>query len=311
VRQKRDSKRTRRPSEPGSQRSPHGAPAREIRHSGAPKEALAGAGQPHRGSGHAEPVIEIKPASRMRTINRWLLVIVPLFVLATVAWRYREHRKLEYPAIVERGLKEGISALDSAAFDKAYQLLSAAKSAVDGLGGDVDGAEEIRRAADEAGIFVKLITQDLGELLAEAGQTDPDTWASRFDSVYKGRSIFVDSIITAVPDGTASSRYELLLRIVPPGEATRRDGQPDLVAEIDLTGFKLFELVGPERGSRVPFGARLASFKYDATGTGASRGWVIRLEPDSGVIITHTKALDSLGWRQESVLPPEGRELAP
>ena len=45
-----------------------------------------------------------------------------------------------------------------------------------------------------------------------------------------------------MPDGTDSSKYELLFRILPPGEATNRDGRPDRVGEIDLTGFQLFEL---------------------------------------------------------------------
>jgi hypothetical protein len=152
-----------------------------------------------------------------------------------------------------------------------------------------------------------LITQDLGELLYEAGRTTPETWESRFDSVHKGRSIIVDSIVTVLPDGSPSSRFELLLRILPPGEATKRDGQPDLIGEIDLTGFNLFELSPPKLGDRVIFGAKLASFRYDS----ATRTWMIRLEPKSGVSITHTKALDAMGWRDELIPAAELRELQP
>ena len=71
----------------------------------------------------------------MRTLNRWLLVIVPFLVIATVAWRYRQQLRQGYPAIVEKGRTEGITALEEGDFDKANQLLSAARSAVDGLGG--------------------------------------------------------------------------------------------------------------------------------------------------------------------------------
>ena len=250
---------------------------------------------------------EIKPARRIPPLHRLLLVIVPFLVVATIAWRYREHLRQQYPEIVKKGLKEGIPALEEGDFDKANQLLSAARSAVNGLGGAVDGADDIRQAADEAAIFVDLITQDLSELLEEAGRTDTGSWADRFDSLYKGRTIFVDSIVTAVPDGTNSSTYELLLRILPPGEATNRGGKPERVGVIDLSGFELFELARPPVGTRMPFGARLASFKYDSE----SSLWIVRLEPKSGVTILHTKALDSIGWRSETIPPPVSREDQP
>ena len=46
------------------------------------------------------------------------------------------------------------------------------------------------------------------------------------------------------------------------------------------------------------FERKLESFKYDPD----SGLWLIRLEPKSGVFITHTKALDTLGW-QNALLP--------
>jgi hypothetical protein len=261
-----------------------------------PKRARAAAHHADPGNGAADVVHEIKPPGRMGRLNRWLLVLVPLLVVGTVAFRYRQQLRQEYPLIAEKGRTDGIPALESGDFDKANQLLSAARSAVDALGGDVQDADEIRQAADEAAIYVKLIPQDLGDLLSEAGRTDPDSWASRFDSLYKGRSILVDTIVTAVPDATSSSAYDLALRIFPPGEAANRDGRPERVAVLDLTGFQLFDLAKPKSGDRVMFGARLESFKYD-TDSGL---WLIRLMPKSGVFITHPKALDSLGWRDDS-----------
>ena len=189
-----------------------------------------------RGNGQAPSwCIEIKPA-------RPDAHAAPLAARARAAAGHRD-RRLAVPAEPaariprdrrKRTEPRAFQALEAGDFDKANQLLSAARSAVDGLGGAVEGADEIRQAADEAAIFVNLITQDLGELLDEAGRTDADSWASRFDSLYKGRSIFVDSIITAVPDGTPSSRYELLLRILPPGEATKRDGRPRPLRRVSI-----------------------------------------------------------------------------
>ena len=102
--------------------------------------------------------------------------------------------------IAEKGRIEGIPALDEGNFDKAYQLLSAAKSAVDALGGAVEGADEIRTAAAEAAIFVDLSPRLLEDMLEEAGRTDPDAWASKFETLYKGRAILIDSIITDEPE---------------------------------------------------------------------------------------------------------------
>ena len=78
---------------------------------------------------------------------------------------------------------------------------------------------------------------------------------------------------------------------------------------IDLTGFQLFELARPRKGDRVTFGARLASFQFDAT----NNLWLVGLEPKSGVFIIHTKALDALWARQseaqaEDEAPAENRQ---
>jgi len=251
-------------------------------------------------------VLEPKPEARKQALHRWLLAVVPLLVIATVALRYRRHSMQEYPLIAEKGRTEGIAALDEGNFDKAFQLLSAAKKAVDELGGKVEGAETIRIAADEAAIFNNLLSQTPEDLLAEAGRTDPLSWATKFDTLYKGRTIFVDTWITAEPDPGGSGGYELLYTILPPGEASnfRAEGgsRPDRIGVIDLTGFQLFELERHHTGDRVTFGAHLASFQYD----GNRNLWVIRLEPKSGVFITHTKALEAIGYQGA----PEGVESA-
>ena len=248
--------------------------------------------------GLGERVHEIKPLSRRRLLNRVLIVLVPLLVLATVAWTYRQNVRQGLPLVAEKGRTEGIAALEAGEFDKANQLLSAAKSAVDGLGGAVQDADKIRQAADEAAIFVNLISEDLGIVLDELGRMRiPSERDSRFETLYKGRSIVIDTIITAVPDGTASSKYELAFRILPPGESSKREGSPDRKGVFDLTGFQLFEQPARKVGDQVIFGAQLQSLEYDAK----SEWWLFRFMPNSGVYITHTKALESLHWGAEPI----------
>ena len=114
----------------------------------------------------------IEPVRMPRKSHRYSLIFsaVALLVMATIGFRYRQQKRQQYPLIAERGRTEGIPALDEGKFDRAYQLLSAAKSAVDSLGGDIEGADEIREAAEEAAIFIDLSSQTLEQMLKEAGR---------------------------------------------------------------------------------------------------------------------------------------------
>jgi hypothetical protein len=57
-----------------------------------------------------------------------------------------------------------------------------------------------------------------------------------------------------------------------------------------LTGFKLFAGQALAVGDPVLFGARLAGVEIRGS------EWVIRLEPDSGVLVTQFKALELADW---------------
>ncbi len=136
-----------------------------------------------------------------RSVPRpWLILAgVVLLMLGTVALRNWRSRRQDFPQLAYVGRTEGIPALDEGKFDKANQLLSAAREAVDSLGGAVEDADKIRHAADEAAMFVNLLSDPLESLLDEASRTSPQAWASRFDTLYKGRSVIIDATITATP----------------------------------------------------------------------------------------------------------------
>ena len=226
-----------------------------------------------------------------------VLILVPLLVVTAFAWRYHRSLRKEYPLIAEKGRLEGIPALDEGDFDQGLPALVGRE-----IGRRVArrcrrGAEEIRTAADEAAIFVDRCPRLLEDMLDEAGRTDKATWESKFDTLYKGRAIVIDSIIKDEPASGANSRYYLLEYVIlPPGGATNftegKDARPDKFGLIDLEGFGLFELAPPRKGEHVTFGAQLATFKFDTTNS----VWWIGLEPKSGVFITHTRALESLGF---------------
>jgi hypothetical protein len=224
-----------------------------------------------------------------------------LLIAATVGFRqWRQHRQ-DLPRIAALGRVDGLEALDQGEFDKAYQLLSRARHAVDALGGAVEGAAEIRQGAAEAEIFVSLVSDRLETILDAAGRADPKEWPSQFSRLYKGRSIIIDAHIVATSETSGQTRYELDYQVLPDGE-----GKPLRVARIDTTGFQLFALAAPKVGDQVTFGARLAAFTYDDQ----AQEWRLLLEPRSGVYLTHPRALEALGWPSFAE-PPAKQEAEP
>jgi hypothetical protein len=264
------------------------APARSVR----PQRGRAGAPV----ADPAPAIIEARPRARRGPRLGLIFFLLTLLIFATIGWRMWRNRRAQYPLIAERGRVEGIPALEGGDFDRAYQLLSAARSAVDALGGAVEDADEIRQAADEAAIYVDLCPESLEDLLAEAGRTNPEAWAAKFDTLYKGRYYLFDSFILSAPQKGGAGAYEIAYVVFPPGEASRfGDGglaRPDRFARVDLAGFELFEQTPPTKAAHVTFGAKLHSVVYD----NEHKQWMVHLEPKGGVFITHYGALRAIGW---------------
>jgi hypothetical protein len=232
--------------------------------------------------------------------NLLIFVSVALLVAGTVAYRVRRARLQGLPLVAERGRAEGLSALDEGRFDTASQLLSEARRAVDELGDSFEGASAIRQGAREAEVIVRLAPGSLESMLDEAARSaDARAWAETFDRLYKGRTVLIDAEVTAAPDGQGSGRFELDYKILPPGEGEA----PRTIGLIDTAGFKLIEERSPRVGDHVVFGATLASFRYDLD----REVWLVRFEPDSGVPITHYKALQALrpGWPSDADEAPK------
>ena len=214
---------------------------------------------------------------------------VSLVVLALVVRQGRQ-RLEQLPRIAELGRTEGLAKLDAGEFYVAKRLLSDAAAAVDGLGGRVEGAEEIRQGAREAAIFTDLVPESLERIVEEAVtyRTDATPWSDYFRTHYRGRSVIIDAPVTEAPDpAKPGSTYQVDYRLLL-GKGPRPDGR----ARIDLTNFALFIDARTTVGEQKPFGARLASLELDL----GRNEWVIGLEADSGVFITHPRALEAVGW---------------
>lgn len=214
---------------------------------------------------------------------------VAVIVVLTVAYGAWQASRANQPHIAMLGRTQGLAALDEGRFDTAHQLLSRAKRAVEILRGQVEGAEEIKKGAEEAEIFANLASDSLETMLGQAKSSDPAEWERDFSRTYKGTAVILDATIMKVPDSSGGS-YELDYRVVPNTSAS--GNAPPSIGRIDTSGLKLFERLQPRVGEKVLFGARLASFEFDRS----REEWVIRLAPESGVQISHLKALRALGW---------------
>lgn len=254
----------------------------------------------------AAPEIPEAPAFSLqdwvrRRRNPLIFTGVALLVVGTIGLRQWRSQLQDFPRQAEIGRTEGLQALDEGQWDKAHQLLARAKRAVDALGGKVEGAEDIRHGADEAALYANLISETLEDLLKQADPDDTSAWPREFATYYKGRAVVVQAEVTAVPGEGQASEYDLDYRILPNGEGDLGRRRDLRIGRFDLSRFKLIHDLKPKKGTQLAFGARLASFTFDP-----ERGeWLIGLEPDSGVILLHPKALNAALLIADSESPPE------
>ena len=221
--------------------------------------------------------------------NPLLATGLVLVVLGAVAIRRHRQRLEDLPRVAEIGRTEGFRKLDSGDFFAAKKILADASAAVDAMGGRFEGAESIRQAAREAAILTDLVPKSLEELVEEAATyREVAGWSAHFRSMYAGRSVVLETTITAVPDPSKpGSRYEDAYRVL-----AGRGPKPEPRGRLDFAGFALFEQAQPKVDEVKLVGARLAALEFNL----AENTWVFSLEPDSGVFITHAAALEALHW---------------
>jgi hypothetical protein len=229
--------------------------------------------------------------------NPLIFAAVTLVVVATIGVQLRKRWLDELPRVAEIGRTEGLAKLDMGEFTVAKTLLAEAARAVNALGGQVEGADEIRQGAIEAALLADRCSEPLREVLERAETYNPpDAWASYFDAIYKGRSVIIQARVTSIPDpGRPDSRYDLDYRVYFGNAATPRGK-----ARLDLTGFRLIESARPSVGDVLTFGARLASLRVDRIDAVTGER-LIELVPDSGSFITRPRVTELIFPLEEPV----------
>jgi hypothetical protein len=139
----------------------------------------------------------------------------------------------------------------------------------------------------EADLYDRLLPIPLEELLAAAlNEPVQEQWEASFQRNGAGRTVIFDDIVRR----DVHNRPILACYLVETGGARLRVALEDL---------DLFRHLPAEPARRVLFGARLASLRREAD------GWVVRFEPDSGVLLTDPDALNACC---PGLVDPEVRE---
>jgi hypothetical protein len=135
---------------------------------------------------------------------------------------------------------------------------------------------ELGQLHRQAELLAQLLRQPLQEIIQQ-GQTvrRPEEWAEQFKD-YQGRAVLFDDVVRQGADG----KLELAVYEV------RADGE---VARVVLD-LKVLEGLPLEVPRRLVFGARLSSVAREAGGV-----WVVRFDPDSGVLLTDEDAVRASG----------------
>jgi hypothetical protein len=133
--------------------------------------------------------------------------------------------------------------------------------------------DQLRRQSD---LLADLLTQPLQDIVQQGARVrDDNEWEAQFNKHYRGWAVLLDDAVGLDPAGRpALTTYQ----VVVPGQKVR-------VALEDLTLLQALPLDVPQR---LLFGARLARCAREAGGV-----WVVRFEPDSGVLLTDAGAAEA------------------
>jgi hypothetical protein len=131
---------------------------------------------------------------------------------------------------------------------------------------------QLRRQSD---LLAHLLNESLEEILHQGMlHRNDDEWREKFED-YRGRAVLFDDVLRRDPSGKPMlGNYEVRL-----GETEAR------VSLEDLHLVRQLPLDPPRRWL---FGARLASCRREEGGA-----WIIRFEPESGVLLTDEDAVSS------------------
>jgi hypothetical protein len=133
-------------------------------------------------------------------------------------------------------------------------------------------AREVSQLHRQAALLADLLTEPLGGILQSAATQHEEEWEAQFARDYLMRSVVFDADVSR--DGAGQLRLDFHVQA---------GAEP---ARIDVNDLKLLAKLPRDRPPRLLFGARLAHIAREAPGV-----WVVRFDPDSGVLFTDPGAV--------------------
>ncbi|MBL9125621.1 MAG: hypothetical protein JNG90_18425 [Planctomycetaceae bacterium] len=240
-----------------------------------------------------------------------LAAVVLLLVVGTVAWGWYSRRQQRFLLELQDLTTAGQSALDRGEFERAVELLREADRAARGLHATDAQGQLARQLYREAMIWSRLAVSGIDEFFfaraaaaAGAGAGLP----AEFDRELAGRTVVIQAhgVRTAaaapMPPGGAAPAAEV--RPEPKRQPARRPARLPLELDWLIAGERfqvkispkdLADLPGvPENGEHeLLFGAELQSVEPDPARPG---GWLVRLVPQSAVLLTGEGPFASIHW---------------
>jgi hypothetical protein len=136
-------------------------------------------------------------------------------------------------------------------------------------------SRDLNQLQRQADLLARIDNLPLQDILKEAVITPRDEeWHAHFEATHKGRTVLLDDVVRRDP----ATGW-----LVPACFEVRAGGEKAVVALDDLRILRSLPLDPPPR---LIFGGRLKSMVREANGA-----WVIRFEPESGVLLTDPDAV--------------------
>lgn len=212
----------------------------------------------------------------------WIMLGVTVVISLTIYFQIRQRHREKLPQLAQLGRTQGMELLKSGKFDEAKKILADAASAYAEMNDRTEVAREIQQASREAAILADLVGRPLEEILdryAAGGEGKAE-----FESLEKDRSIIIESRITSTPDN--GGVYDIDYRIaVGPGPDSARP-----LGRLDLSSLILLKNLKPELGDQLLIGLRIQGFEL------TDSQWLVKVDPQSGVLMTNWDALATIGW---------------
>jgi hypothetical protein len=191
------------------------------------------------------------------------------------------------PTSVNEHFAAGKKLLGQGQFHEAVRELDEAAAIHRKYPDALSGADRKRlvQTRREAHIFVDLLSESLEDVLFQAtAEHDDREWRGVFADRYQGKSVIFFAGVRRDSSNGWVLDYDVFVR--------------DKRARIDWENLQLLRNLPLDQSQRLLLGVRLANVEPEAGGS-----WVVRLQPDSGVLLTDADAFTTVLSR-----PPEGVE---